>query len=68
MDYYAGIRRLFGSKSMCVSWTGRANIFREARVMSDPKALVDFFRRLEVRVTRIGLEAGRFVTMASTPD
>src|SRR3954453_17722336 len=31
---------------------------REAKVASEPEALVDFFRRLGLPLTRVGLEAG----------
>jgi transposase len=57
MDYYAGIDVSLEVSHVCVV-DGTGKIFREARVMSDPEALVDFFRRLEVRTDRIGLEAG----------
>jgi transposase len=39
-----------------VDATGR--IIREAKVASEPEALVDFFRRLGLPLTRVGLEAG----------
>jgi transposase len=39
-----------------VDATGR--IVREAKVASEPEALVVFFRQLGVAVTRVGLEAG----------
>jgi transposase len=39
-----------------VDGTGR--IVREAKVASEPEALVDFFRRLGLPLTRVGLEAG----------
>jgi len=32
---------------------------REAKVASEPEALVDFVRRLGIPLTRVGLEAGR---------
>jgi hypothetical protein len=32
--------------------------------MSDPEALVDFFGQLEVKINRIGLQAGPFAAMA----
>ena len=57
MEYYAGIDVSLGHSSVCVvDITGK--IVREAKVASEPDALVRFFRQLEVRVTRIGLEAG----------
>ena len=57
MEYFAGIDVSLEVSHVCVV-DGVGKIFREARVMSEPVALVDFFRRLEVKVTRIGLEAG----------
>ena len=57
MEHYAGIDVSLERSSVCVvDDTGR--IVREARVASEPEALVGFFRRLGVAVTRIGLEAG----------
>jgi transposase len=43
--------------SVCVV-DGVGKIVHEAKAASDPEALVGFFRGLETRVTRIGLEAG----------
>ena len=57
MEYFAGIDVSLEVSHVCVV-DGVGKIFREARVMSEPVALVDFFRRVEVKVTRIGLEAG----------
>ena len=37
---------------------GVGTVFLEARVMSEPAALVQFFRQLKIRDHRIGLEAG----------
>ena len=57
MDYYAGIDVSLEQSSVCVvDATGR--IVREAKVASEPEALVDFFRQLGLPVVRIGLEAG----------
>src|SRR5918912_554254 len=57
MDYYAGIDVALKDSSVCVmDATGR--ILREAKVASEPEALVAWFRRLGLAVTRIGLEAG----------
>ena len=55
MEYSAGIDVSLEVSHVCVV-DGVGKIFREARVMSEPAALVDFFRRLEVKVTRIGLK------------
>jgi transposase len=57
MEYYAGIDVSLEVSHVCVV-DGLGKIFREARVMSEPAALVDFFRLLGVKVNRIGLEAG----------
>jgi transposase len=57
MEHYAGIDVSLERSSVCVvDATGR--IVREAKVASEPEALVVFFRQLGVAVTRIGLEAG----------
>jgi transposase len=57
MDYYAGIDVSLKDSSVCVvDATGR--ILREAKVASEPEALVAWFRGLGLEVTRIGLEAG----------
>ncbi len=57
MEHYAGIDVSLERSSVCVvDATGR--IVREAKVASEPEALVDFFRRLGVPLARVGLEAG----------
>jgi transposase len=57
MEHYAGIDVSLERSSVCVvDATGR--IVREAKVASEPEALVVFFHQLGVAVTRIGLEAG----------
>jgi transposase len=57
MDYYAGIDVSLEQSSLCVvDATGK--IVREAKVASEPEALVIFFQQLGMAVTRIGLEAG----------
>jgi transposase len=57
MEHYAGIDVAQERSSVCVvDATGR--IVREAKVASEPEALVAFFGQLGVAVTRIGLEAG----------
>ena len=57
MEHHAGIDVSLERSSVCVvDATGR--IVREAKVPSEPEALVGFFRRLGLPVTRIGLEAG----------
>src|SRR5919112_3708677 len=57
MDHYVGIDVSLELSSVCVvDATGR--IVREAKVRSDPEALVAFLAGLGVAVTRVGLEAG----------
>jgi len=58
MDHYAGIDVSLEMSSVCVvDATGR--IVREAKVASEPEALVAWFGGLGIEVARIGLEAGR---------
>jgi transposase len=57
MEHYAGIDVSLERSSVCVvDATGR--IVREAKVASEPEALVGFFRQLGLPLTRVGLEAG----------
>ena len=57
MDYYAGIDVSLELSSICVvDATGQ--IVREAKVASEPEALVAFLTSLGLPLTRIGLEAG----------
>ena len=57
MEHYAGIDVSLELSSVCVvDATGR--IVREAKVASEPEALVAWFRGLGIDVTRVGLEAG----------
>jgi transposase len=57
MEHYAGIDVSLERSSVCVvDATGR--IIREAKVASEPEALVGFFRQLGLPLTRVGLEAG----------
>jgi hypothetical protein len=57
VEHYVGIDVSLERSSVCVvDATGR--IIREAKVASEPEALVDFFRRLGLAMTRVGLEAG----------
>jgi transposase len=57
MEHYAGIDVSLEQSSVCVVDT-KGQIVREAKVASEPEALVGFFGRLGVPLTRIGLEAG----------
>ncbi len=57
MEHYAGIDVSLESSSVCVvDATGR--VMREAKIPSEPEALVGWFHQLGVELTRIGLEAG----------
>src|SRR5918911_5500122 len=57
MEHYAGIDvSLERSSVSVVDATGK--IVREAKVASEPEALVRFFRELGLPLTRVGLEAG----------
>jgi transposase len=57
MDHYVGIDVSLERSSVCVvDTTGR--IVREAKVASEPEALVAFLAGLGVAVARVGLEAG----------
>jgi transposase len=57
MEHYAGIDVSLEQSSLCVV-DATGTIVREAKVASEPEALVSFFRQLGVKLTRIGLEAG----------
>src|ERR671921_1987500 len=57
MDYYAGIDVSLERSSVCVV-DGTGRIIREAKVPSEPEALVGFLSQLGIPITRIGLEAG----------
>ena len=57
MEHYAGIDVSLECSSLCVvDATGK--IEREAKVASDPEALIAWFGSLGLKVVRIGLEAG----------
>jgi transposase len=57
MEHFAGIDVSLEMSSVCVvDATGR--IVREAKVASEPEALVAWFHGLGIDVTRVGLEAG----------
>src|SRR3954449_5583000 len=57
MDHYAGIDVSLERSSVCVV-DGTGKIVREAKVASEPEALVAFFGQLGLSLTRVGLEAG----------
>jgi transposase len=57
MEYYAGIDVSLEYSSVCVV-DGSGKIIREAKVASEPEALIGWFGSLGLGLTRIGLEAG----------
>src|SRR5689334_4785647 len=57
MEYFAGIDVSLKDSSVCVV-DAAGRIVREAKVASEPEALVAWFGGLGFAVTRIGLEAG----------
>jgi transposase len=57
MYHYAGIDVSLEASSVCVI-DGNGKIVREAKVASEPAALIAWFGSLGLELTRIGLEAG----------
>ena len=57
MEHYVGIDVSLELSSICVV-DGRGKIVKEAKVASEPDALVSFFKGLGSPVKLIGLEAG----------
>src|SRR6202171_1758083 len=57
MDYYAGIDVSLECSSVCVV-DANGRVLREARVASEPEALITWFRSSGLDFERIGLEAG----------
>ena len=57
MEHYAGIDVSLECSSVCVVNAG-GKIIREAKVTSEPEALINWFRSLGYELSRIGLEAG----------
>ncbi|MEH2499134.1 transposase [Bradyrhizobium sp. AZCC 1678] len=57
MNHYAGIDVSLESSTICVV-DGAGKILREAKVASEPEALIAWFRSLGLALDRIGLEAG----------
>jgi transposase len=57
MEHYAGIDVSLERSSVCVV-DAQGKIVKEAKVASEPEAVVAFFETLSIAVKRIGLEAG----------
>lgn len=57
MTYYAGIDVSLECSSVCVV-DGNGKIVREAKIASEPEALIAWFGSLGLELKRIGLEAG----------
>src|SRR5438045_2998639 len=57
MDYYAGIDVSLEYSSVCVV-DASGKVVREAKVVSEPEALIGWFGSLGLELSRIGLEAG----------
>lgn len=57
MEYYAGIDVSLDTVSVCIL-DGAGRVFREAKVASEPSALVTWFGDLGLVPERIGMEAG----------
>jgi transposase len=57
MEQYAGIDVSLEYSSVCVV-DGNGKIVREAKVLSEPEALIGWFNSFGVGLARIGLEAG----------
>jgi transposase len=57
MEHYAGIDVSLESASVCVV-DGSGRIVREAKLASEPDALIAWFVALDMPLARIGLEAG----------
>jgi transposase len=57
MDHYVGIDVSLECSSVCVVDT-QGRVMREAKIASEPEALIAWLRGLGLPLTRIGLEAG----------
>src|SRR2546430_17201038 len=63
VEHYAGIDVSLELLSVCVV-DGRGKIVKEAKVASEPEALVYFLKELGFPVNRIGFEAGAVLQQA----
>ena len=57
MEHYAGLDVSLELSSVCIV-DERGTIISEAKVASEPEALIGFLRMREVEIARVGLEAG----------
>jgi transposase len=57
MEYYAGIDVSLEASSLCVL-DASGKIIKEAKVLSEPEALIAWFKALPFALARVGLEAG----------
>ena len=57
MEYHAGIDVSLEQSSVCVV-DEQGRVVREAKVLSEPEALIAWFKGLDFSLIRIGLEAG----------
>ena len=57
MEHYAGLDVSLELSSVCIV-DERGTIISEAKVASEPEALIGFLRTQEVKIGRVGLEAG----------
>ena len=57
MDYYAGIDVSLEASSICVV-DASGKIVKEAKLSSEPEALIAWFKGLPFALARIGFEAG----------
>src|SRR3990172_13122397 len=57
MEHYAGVDVSLEQSSVCVV-DADGQIVREAKVASEPEALISWFGSLGLQLTRVGLQAG----------
>ena len=57
MDHYAGLDVSLELTSVCLV-DARGEVVREAKVASEPEALVRFLRKQQLPIVRVALEAG----------